>query len=785
MKKILLILLLLFTISLVAENHSYDHNASGFWNLSSRTADGTDFLDLSGNGNNGTSANSPSFVDDQNGIANGAVNLNGTSDKVTCGNIGNIKTITAWIYPQTDSRSIFDLDGGTTSVELISGTITSTGWTSPTYYVNGVESQTITLNAWNYIGITSSTAESASAFVIGDEASWFDGYVDGVGTYSDEKSADWIADQYRAGNHTSQSIRDGVNLVEDYDFTTWDNFEGTTNKSSNTYTIDGSSGISKSGLLTIGSTYFVNISGAQGATNTAVATSSTSTINSLESGDTYFTILGSFEATEETFYFYSTGLGGDVATFTTFELYEITDATVSPPMPDFWMPLSGKYTDAGADISITDIDGDGTTADCDANSHGLEFGDKLFIEGSTSYNGIHAVATVADANTFTFATTSSTTNETGTGKLIDGTTLDLSLNNNRGTVSGASVVYDGLVNTTAGVAYIPSDVASGSWKIKFNTANTSTLDIAVMADSYSSIQNGYIISILADETLKVVRYSSGSDSDIIDGGSGYISHSTDYEVWFSLTEGGIATLYIKGGSFGWDSWTTVGTDTQTKISSSTYLYIETGTASGDKISNLHINGEPIRLSNATQTSPAVYTVTGNAYEFDGTDDYIDVEGAFDRIESGNSISIGLWCKFTSGVDIKVILYASSPSGASSISYNSGSGGLGYKNTFGTTSSVTVGNTGSSFDLTEWTHVLVTDDGSGTAKMYINGSEISDTGGSPYATILDDAQTVGGRLSSGSLINDFDGQIKDLKIWYQILTEAEIKADYNMNGAWLK
>jgi len=200
MKNKLLILLLLFSLSLSAVNNSLDTGGSVAYLLSEDNFTSTiNVIDLSGNGNNGTSANTASFTTNQNGTPNFAQVLNGTSDKVTVGNIGSVKTITAWIYPETDDRSIFDLDGGTTSVEISSGDLSSTEWTSPTYYVNGVESATLTLNAWNHIGITSSTAETASAFVIGDEATWFDGNISITATYSDSKSATWFSDQYTAG----------------------------------------------------------------------------------------------------------------------------------------------------------------------------------------------------------------------------------------------------------------------------------------------------------------------------------------------------------------------------------------------------------------------------------------------------------------------------------------------------------------------------------------------------------------------------------------------------------
>jgi len=63
---------------------------------------------------------------------------------------------------------------------------------------------------------------------------------------------------------------------------------------------------------------------------------------------------------------------------------------------------------------ITDLDGDGSTATATSTDHGLLVGDIVIVAGTTSYDGEHEILTVADDNTFTFATTKSTTNETGT-----------------------------------------------------------------------------------------------------------------------------------------------------------------------------------------------------------------------------------------------------------------------------------------------------------------------------------------------------------------------------------
>jgi len=108
---------------------------------------------------------------------------NGTSSKVIVGGtITGVKSATFWIYPNDNTtRSIMDFDAGTHSIEMDgSGDITATGWTSPTIYVNGVAAAAITQSAWNHVRVTTGTAFNATALVLGQETSYFDGIMGDV-----------------------------------------------------------------------------------------------------------------------------------------------------------------------------------------------------------------------------------------------------------------------------------------------------------------------------------------------------------------------------------------------------------------------------------------------------------------------------------------------------------------------------------------------------------------------------------------------------------------------------
>ena len=64
--------------------------------------------------------------------------------------------------------------------------------------------------------------------------------------------------------------------------------------------------------------------------------------------------------------------------------------------------------------TITDLDGDGTTATATSASHGLATDDRVTISGTDSYDGDYAV-TVTNANVFTFSDPSDGSSDDETG----------------------------------------------------------------------------------------------------------------------------------------------------------------------------------------------------------------------------------------------------------------------------------------------------------------------------------------------------------------------------------
>ncbi len=124
------------------------------------------------------------------GKRNYSLSLDGTDDKVTIGTaINGVQSITFWVKPSTNTDSFIDLDGGTHYITSSSGTVSATGFSSPTIYVNGISGGTITGAAWNHIVVTTGTSfNTTSSMTFGYKsaatADYLNGQIDDVRVYN-------------------------------------------------------------------------------------------------------------------------------------------------------------------------------------------------------------------------------------------------------------------------------------------------------------------------------------------------------------------------------------------------------------------------------------------------------------------------------------------------------------------------------------------------------------------------------------------------------------------------
>ena len=97
-----------------------------------------------------------------------ALEFDGVDDYLDIGNAGTgIQTIAFWLKTASLTQYVIDLNGSA-YVRLNAGTVTATGFTSPTIYIDGVQSTTFPAdNNWHSVIITTGTGISASDMDIG------------------------------------------------------------------------------------------------------------------------------------------------------------------------------------------------------------------------------------------------------------------------------------------------------------------------------------------------------------------------------------------------------------------------------------------------------------------------------------------------------------------------------------------------------------------------------------------------------------------------------------------
>lgn len=108
----------------------------------------------------------PSTGTDRFGLSR-CYDLNGSSQYLTATISQTIKSVWGWIYPDSTTLQIIDLDGGTHYLSASSGTLSATGFSTPTIYVNGVASTTLASGSWQFVSVTTATGFSASTISIG------------------------------------------------------------------------------------------------------------------------------------------------------------------------------------------------------------------------------------------------------------------------------------------------------------------------------------------------------------------------------------------------------------------------------------------------------------------------------------------------------------------------------------------------------------------------------------------------------------------------------------------
>jgi hypothetical protein len=121
------------------------------------------------------------------------------------------KSIGFWVRPSTTTTSLAVLNGaaGNASISVSSGTVsTGAGFSSPTIYVNGIVSSTLTANTWQYVVVTTGTGITASNIMLGRvNTSYLNGFMDEVKIYGVALSLAQVKANYAAGLAKQSEIK--------------------------------------------------------------------------------------------------------------------------------------------------------------------------------------------------------------------------------------------------------------------------------------------------------------------------------------------------------------------------------------------------------------------------------------------------------------------------------------------------------------------------------------------------------------------------------------------------
>lgn len=155
-------------------------SAENYWNFDEGY--GTTVHD-SINVNNGTLGGStlPEWQSEEQCISGKCLYFDGSSSKVTLTGSADVKSIALWVKPNSvSSAALIDL-GNSVRVTVSSGTISATGFTSPTIYVNGKVSTTLIQNEWQHVAVVSNTTVSTGTTLFGNYSStYLQGFMDEI-----------------------------------------------------------------------------------------------------------------------------------------------------------------------------------------------------------------------------------------------------------------------------------------------------------------------------------------------------------------------------------------------------------------------------------------------------------------------------------------------------------------------------------------------------------------------------------------------------------------------------
>ncbi len=178
------------------------------------------------------------------------------------------------------------------------------------------------------------------------------------------------------------------------------------------------------------------------------------------------------------------------------------------------------------------------------------------------------------------------------------------------------------------------------------------------------------------------------------------------------------------------------------------------------------------------TTTPTFGIGGQAFNFDGVDDVVDLSGNFSSAVSGPR-TISAWVMRTSGTNSKIAFVTKYTAFryANAIASLATWRGV-YRNSGGATAYL---DTGVSVVFNEWTHVTVVQDAT-NVDVYVNGVYKVGATDAQWTTTINgtnkNAMIGGGRDNNGLPLDFWPGKIDDVRIYDRVLSAQEIQILYN-------
>ena len=142
---------------------------------------------------------------------NGKATFNGTTSNIAYRSVNGVKSVRLKLTLATTTQAVLTLSA-THSISVSSGTISATGFSSPTIYVNGAVSSTIT-TAESEIVITTATAINANTITLGKvSTSYLSGSVNDFNLFTRALSASEIKNLYNGVAHKDLTLTPLINF---------------------------------------------------------------------------------------------------------------------------------------------------------------------------------------------------------------------------------------------------------------------------------------------------------------------------------------------------------------------------------------------------------------------------------------------------------------------------------------------------------------------------------------------------------------------------------------------